>query len=415
MIPLVIYQRADKITIVFDKRVLGKIKQERKMTMKLSKTSILSLVLVTGFTMMAPQVGFAQSDPGENPVGESKAETTRVVENKAPKKISAFDSSGYDKVDVYWGRVPGISTYKVLMSKTKYGKYSALAKVKGNHYQVRGLVPGKKVYFKVASVLPDNYDGEFTIASVNTGNISKVASATPMLEAPRAKIFLKTGTKAQIKWTKVAGAGGYVVYKKSSSAGWNKVRTLRGRKLLQSHLKKKARHRYKIAAYRTVSGKRVFGKTAGKSIYVPRVLKKSTKTYSSTYQNRVLRIARSKLGSRYVYGASGPKRFDCSGFAYWVMKKAKVKRARFGRTTAQGIYYKFRRYNIGRKISKAQPGDLLMYGSRGCKRSIYHVAIYYGGGKIIHASTSGRRGCVKITRLYRRGNVAAIIRLPGMQ
>ena len=106
MIPLVIYQRADKITIVFDKRVLGKIKQERKMTMKLSKTSILSLVLVTGFTMMAPQVGFAQSDPGENPVGESKAETTRVVENKAPKKISAFDSSGYDKVDVYWGRVP---------------------------------------------------------------------------------------------------------------------------------------------------------------------------------------------------------------------------------------------------------------------------------------------------------------------
>ena len=41
MIPLVIYQRADKITIVFDKRVLGKIKQERKMTMKLSKTSIL--------------------------------------------------------------------------------------------------------------------------------------------------------------------------------------------------------------------------------------------------------------------------------------------------------------------------------------------------------------------------------------
>ena len=58
-------------------------------------------------------------------------------------------------------------------SKMKYGKYSALAKVKENHYQVRRLVPGKKVYFKVASVLHDNYDREFTITSVNTENISK--------------------------------------------------------------------------------------------------------------------------------------------------------------------------------------------------------------------------------------------------
>lgn len=82
------------------------------------------------------------------------------------------------------------------------------------------------------------------------------------------------------------------------------------------------------------------------------------------------------VGCKYRYGGTTPSGFDCSGFTSYVYKKFGVSLNR----TAAG------QYSNGVAVTKSQlqPGDLVMFGKSG----ISHVAIYAGGGRIVHAATS---------------------------
>ncbi|MEU9141631.1 NlpC/P60 family protein [Streptomyces sp. NPDC048404] len=82
--------------------------------------------------------------------------------------------------------------------------------------------------------------------------------------------------------------------------------------------------------------------------------------------------AYAKLGSPYVWGATGPNAFDCSGLAQAAYRSAGVS---LPRTTYSQI-------NAGRRValSELQPGDLVFFYS-----GITHVGIYVGNGQMIHA------------------------------
>jgi cell wall-associated NlpC family hydrolase len=96
------------------------------------------------------------------------------------------------------------------------------------------------------------------------------------------------------------------------------------------------------------------------------------------------RIAKSKLGKRYVWGAIGPKVFDCSGFTSYVYKKAGVNLPRT--SIIQSKYGKY----IKRKDLKA--GDLIFFDtSRNRKGYVNHVGIYLGNNKFIHASSAKKK------------------------
>ena len=93
----------------------------------------------------------------------------------------------------------------------------------------------------------------------------------------------------------------------------------------------------------------------------------------------VVAKAKSFIGYKYVYGGSSPSTgFDCSGFTLYIYKQFGVSLNR----TAAG------QYSNGTAVSRAnlQPGDLVMFGKSG----INHVAIYAGGGMIVHAANSSR-------------------------
>ncbi len=92
----------------------------------------------------------------------------------------------------------------------------------------------------------------------------------------------------------------------------------------------------------------------------------------------VVETAKNYVGCSYVYGASGPSSFDCSGFTSYVFKLHGVSLNR----TAAG------QYSNGVAVSRdqLQPGDLVMFGKSG----INHVGIYIGGGQIVHAANSSR-------------------------
>ncbi|MFG2118498.1 NlpC/P60 family protein [Streptomyces sp. NPDC048710] len=87
--------------------------------------------------------------------------------------------------------------------------------------------------------------------------------------------------------------------------------------------------------------------------------------------------AQSKIGSPYVYGASGPSSFDCSGLTSWSYAQAGVSIPRTSEAQA----------NIGTRIynqSDLKVGDLVFfYGD------LHHVGLYAGNGQVLHAPHTG--------------------------
>ncbi|GAA4605804.1 cell wall-associated NlpC family hydrolase [Actinoplanes octamycinicus] len=96
--------------------------------------------------------------------------------------------------------------------------------------------------------------------------------------------------------------------------------------------------------------------------------------------NRVITEAAKHKGKRYLFGAAGPKRFDCSGFTLYVYKKAVGKKLPHKANLQQ-------RYGKAVAKSKARPGDLIIIrsGSYGT-----HAGIYAGGGKMWAAPRTGK-------------------------
>lgn len=94
--------------------------------------------------------------------------------------------------------------------------------------------------------------------------------------------------------------------------------------------------------------------------------------------SKAVATALAEVGKPYRYGGIGPWSFDCSGLAKFAWGAAGVGMAH----SAAIQYAEFL------KVPRAdlQPGDLVFFG-----RPIYHVGIYLGGGRMVHAPTFGQR------------------------
>jgi cell wall-associated NlpC family hydrolase len=104
--------------------------------------------------------------------------------------------------------------------------------------------------------------------------------------------------------------------------------------------------------------------------------KSQTSSFNSNSASAVISLAKQQLGKPYVWGASGPSSFDCSGLTSYVYSHALGKN--IGRTTYQQI-------NAGTRVSlsQLQPGDLIFWGN-------YHVGIYIGNNQYINAPQPGQ-------------------------
>lgn len=93
----------------------------------------------------------------------------------------------------------------------------------------------------------------------------------------------------------------------------------------------------------------------------------------------IIAYAHQFIGKPYIFGATGPDAFDCSGFTQYVFRK-------FGYNITRTTYTQV---NQGTHVpqSQLQPGDLVF--TRGTVSRPEHVGIYIGNGKMIHASRPG--------------------------
>lgn len=96
--------------------------------------------------------------------------------------------------------------------------------------------------------------------------------------------------------------------------------------------------------------------------------------------------ARSVIGAPYVFGAAGPSSFDCSGLTMWAWAQAGVSIPH----SAAAQYSTLPKVSLDAVV----PGDIIYYDNFGA-----HVAIYVGGGMIVHARHPGPGGQVQYSSM----------------
>ena len=108
--------------------------------------------------------------------------------------------------------------------------------------------------------------------------------------------------------------------------------------------------------------------------------------------------AMAQRGDPYVWAASGPNSFDCSGLVQYAYAAAGISLPHSSRMQA----------SMGQAVSRAdlQPGDLIAFYS-----PVSHIGIYIGNGQMVHAPTSG--DVVKVASIDTMGSITAMRRLAG--
>ncbi len=165
-------------------------------------------------------------------------------------------SAGYNSVNVSWKKVSGVAGYKVYRAGSKNGSYKCVKTVKGDentNYKDGKLTTGKTYYYQVRPYL-----------GKKEGAASKVVSAKPVpAKAAISSVKNSASKTAKITWEKVSGASGYEIYRATSKNGqYKKVTTIKKGGTVSyknTKLKKGKTYYYKVRAYRTVNGKKVYG------------------------------------------------------------------------------------------------------------------------------------------------------------
>jgi peptidoglycan DL-endopeptidase CwlO len=102
-----------------------------------------------------------------------------------------------------------------------------------------------------------------------------------------------------------------------------------------------------------------------------------------TEAQRIVSTAQSYLGGKWVYAATGPNNFDCSGLVFRVYKdNGLLDRIGGKRRTVSGFYKWFKNRGM---VSRKNPrvGDLIVWGN------FKHIGVYIGDGMAISTLTSG--------------------------
>lgn len=305
-------------------------------------------------------------------VGVKSDDVKQVTPLETPK-LASVSSVAYNKIALKWDRVDGAVGYQVYKSSTKNGKYTCIADIKDGEattYTDTKCELGKEYYYYIKACQKIEEQEFYGDASATVKEQAKPASV-------RIAGSTTGGTAVKLSWKASEKADGYEVYRSQGHVGSYQLvyKAEKGDILSwsESGLEKGTNYFYRVRPYSVVDGKVIYG------------------NYSNTYQKYAiieynytpgssLDFLRQYVGVKYVWDGTSPTRgWDCSGFTQWVYKNY------FGidigrNTTAQ--YRGGTAVSLGNRASW-KPGDLLLYTNR--QGRIGHVAIYLGGGELIHA------------------------------
>ena len=186
--------------------------------------------------------------------GVSDSITFSVTPTK-PQDIKATAKTT-TSAEITWSAVSNVTGYNIYRSTSKNGTFKKVGSSTTNSYTDKGLSKGKTYYYKVASYV--NSDGKQAVSAYTSVVSVKAAAPAPaQVSASKAK-----SGAAKITWSKSTGANGYEVYMATSANGkFTKAGTITKAATVtytKSGLKSGKTYYFKVRAYTTVSGKKVY-------------------------------------------------------------------------------------------------------------------------------------------------------------
>ena len=171
-----------------------------------------------------------------------KGWTTRFLKNPTIKSV-ANETSG---VKITWSKASGASKYYVYRKTSKSGKWSYIGSTKTTSYTDKKVSNGKKYYYAVKSM-----DGD-SASYHSTSHFNDICKAITFISAPKPSSVKSAKSGITFKWSKVSGASGYYVYRKTGSGSYKKIATVKGYKkvsYLDKSAKKGKTYTYMVKAY----------------------------------------------------------------------------------------------------------------------------------------------------------------------
>lgn len=190
--------------------------------------------------------------------GKKDSEITQIELTVVPKAPAALTvkSADYQSAKLSWKGQADVDDYSIYRSTSKSSGFVKLAETDAATFKDSGLKTGTTYYYKVAAhaKAADSSD----VYSSDSATVSVKPTLTkPVQKAPALK--KKTIT---VKWKAVPGASGYQIYRAMKKSGKYKlIKTVKNGRTVSfknKKLKKKKTYYYKIRAYRTVAGKKVY-------------------------------------------------------------------------------------------------------------------------------------------------------------
>ena len=227
------------------------------------KVEILGTDSATGWYKIKYNNGYGYVSNKYLKIDSSNQQSTTL--SKPTVKAS---SSSYNSNKLSWNKVTGASGYEVLRATSKTGTYKSVKTITSGStvsYTDKSLATGTTYYYKVRAYRTVDKKKVYS-------SYSSVVSAKPVLKTPSVK--LTSGSKkATIKWEKISGASGYEVYRATSKSGkYSKIKTITKNSTVSyvnSSLTKNKTYYYKVRAYRTVNGKKIYSSySVAKSVKV---------------------------------------------------------------------------------------------------------------------------------------------------
>ncbi|NMC56299.1 MAG: hypothetical protein GYA50_03650 [Eubacteriaceae bacterium] len=164
-------------------------------------------------------------------------------------------SYNYNSIRVSWSAVSGASGYELYYCTTEAGTYKLLKATTAKYYTHVSLATGNNYYYKVRAYR--------TVGRTKVyGAFSSVTSAMPLPSAPVPSAISAGYTSNKISWASVSGASGYELYKTNVNGEiQSQLDIIPADAISYTHegLTTNMPYYYKVKAYRTVNGNKVYG------------------------------------------------------------------------------------------------------------------------------------------------------------
>ena len=212
---------------------------------------------VTGkVTAKAPGVTYIVAT-ANNPYRDYKVNaTSKLTVGKASYSQSDYNlkvtNNSYNSLKLTWNKIPVALSYSIERSTSLNGTYKQIATVTTNSYTNTNLNFNTTYYYRVRAKYKAVPEDIFFGYSYKKG-------AKTILKAPTLKVSSTKKGIVTLSWGKITGANGYTIYRSTSLNGkYTALKSVTTNSYNNTGLTSGKKYFYKIKAYRTVNGKKVY-------------------------------------------------------------------------------------------------------------------------------------------------------------